>query len=139
MKRLLKQSNDGRTRAFILFEVIIAVAMFTIGVLVLGECVQNCLAAEVDKQNEVRIRRILENRMSEIQAGAVPLADEATEDLKGMFKGMTLTTTREPLEFKNENEEELENLFLVKTKVTWKTSSGETDSRAIEFYVSQRR
>ena len=127
-----------RRQGFILFEVMIAVAMFTIGVLVLGECVQNCLQAEIDKQNEVRIRRILENRMAEIQAGAVPLADEATEELKGMFAGMTLTTTREPLELKNEKEEELENLYLVNTKVTWKTTSGESDSRAIEFYVFQR-
>ena len=55
-----------------------------------------------------------------------------------MFAGMTLTTTREPLELKNEKEEELENLYLVNTKVTWKTTSGESESRAIEFYVFQR-
>ena len=132
----LRQKRAG---AFVLMEVILAVAIFTIGVLVLGECVQNCLAAEVDKQNEVRIRRILENRMSEIQAGAVPLADEATEELKGMFQGMTLTTTREALELENENDERLDNLYLVKTQVTWKTQSGSSESRALEFYVSQRR
>ena len=126
-------------RGFILFEVMLAVAVFAIGVIVLGECVRRCLEAEVDKQAEVRIRRVLENRMAEIQAGAVPLTDTATEDMKGMFTGMTLKTTREPLKRKNEDEEDLENLFNVTVQASWTKAGGEKDSRSVNFYVYQRQ
>ena len=36
-------------RAFVLFEAMIAVAMFSIGVLALGKCVENCIVAEMIK------------------------------------------------------------------------------------------
>ncbi len=128
-----------RTRGFILFEVMLAVAIFTIGVIVLGECVERCIEAELDKQSDVRVRRLLENRMAEIQANAIPLNDSITEDLKGMFAGMTLKTTREPLKRKNEDNQDLPNLFLVRTEVLWTRTDGEKDSRALEFYVYQRQ
>lgn len=128
-----------RPQGFILMEVMLAVAVFAIGVIVLGECVQRCIAAEVEKQEGVRVQRLLENRMAEIQAGAIPLADSSTEELKGMFAGMTLVTTREPLKRKNEKDQELLNLFLVKTQVSWMSASREKESRALEFYVYQRQ
>lgn len=120
-------------RGFVLFEVMLAVAIFVIGVLALGNCVENCLRAETAREADARVRRVLENRMAEIQAGAVALSESSTEELKGPFAGMTLKTKREPLKEKNEKDQELLGLYTVSLQVLWK-ENGVEQSRALEFY-----
>src|SRR5438445_9365720 len=54
--------------AFALYEVLIGVAIFAVGVLALGRAVENCLNASTLSAEEDRVRQILSNRMAEIQA-----------------------------------------------------------------------
>src|SRR5439155_26875260 len=54
-------------RAFALYEVLLGLAIFSIGVLVLGRSVQNCLHASILSSEEDRVRQLLSNRMAEIQ------------------------------------------------------------------------
>src|ERR1700752_1520080 len=68
------------TRAFALYEVLIGVAIFAIGVLALGRAVENCLNASTLNAEEDRVRQILSNRMAEIQA--TPGFPDATKESK---------------------------------------------------------
>ena len=118
----------------VLLEAMIAVAVFSIGVLALGRCVENCIVAERIKVEDEHARRFLLNRMSEIEQGAIVMQDKATEELKGAFAGMSLRTTRVPLKKKNENKQELFGLFIVTLELSWK-SGGQELSRDLTFYV----
>ena len=125
-------------RGFVLLEAMIAVAMFSIGVLALGRCVQNCIKAEMIKVEDERARRFLSNRMAEIEQGSVVMRDKETEELKGEFEGMSLRTTRVPLKKKNEDNKELFGLFAITLELVWKTN-GEPRSRELNFYVYPRQ
>lgn len=135
--------NPGALRlrapgGFVLLEAMLAVVIFALGVLALGRCVGNCLSAERVKQEDARAARILANRMVEIEAGIVTLADSTTEKLKDMGEGMTMKTTRVVVKKKNENGVELTNLFLVTLRLGWE-SDGEQRERELMFYVHPKR
>ena len=124
-----------RSGGFILFEAMLAVAIFAIGVLALGRCVEGCIQAGTLKEEDARARRVLENRMAEIEAGAVQMVkDSTTDELKGAFAGMTLKQTRVALKRKNEKEQEILGIYAVTLEVAWK-SSGAAESRTLQFYV----
>src|SRR5256884_8179991 len=53
--------------AFALYEVLIGVTIFAVGVLALGRAVENCLNASTLNAEEDRVRQILSNRMAEVQ------------------------------------------------------------------------
>ena len=123
---------------YLLMEAMLAIAIFAIGVITMGKCVNNCLIAERFKQEDSRARQALANRMAEIEAGAVPLVDKASEELKGSFAGMTMKQTRVALKKKNEKDQELIGLFGVTLEVSWE-SNGTKESRDLQFYVSSTK
>ena len=125
-------------RGFVLLEAMIAVAIFSIGVLALGRCVEQCINAEMVKVEDERARRFLASRMAEIEQGSVIVQDKATEDLKGEFEGMSLRTTRVPLKKKNEDNKELFGLFGITLELVWK-NKGQEQSRELNFYVYPRQ
>src|SRR6187402_1435770 len=107
MMRLTDQHQD-RKSGFVLLECMLAVAIFALGILALGRCVENCLKAEKYRREESLGQRALANYWRQIEAGAIPLTDKAEgEKLKGAWDGMTLNMYREPLALKNEEEQEL--------------------------------
>src|SRR3954471_1448109 len=57
-----------RRCAFALYEVLIGLTVFVVGVLALGRSVQNCLTASTLTAEDIRVRLVLANRMAEIQA-----------------------------------------------------------------------
>ena len=124
--------------AFVLLEAMIAVAMFSIGVLALGKCVENCIVAEMIKVEDERARRFLSNRMAEIEMGSVVMRDKESEELKGEFEGMTLRTTRVALKKKNEDGKELFGIFAITLELDWK-NKGQPRSRDLQFYVYPRQ
>lgn len=125
-------------KAFILLEAMLAVFIFSIGVLGLAKCVQNCLLAEMAKDEDSRARRCLMNRMAEIEAEAVTLDDKSSsEKLKGEFDGMTLKQSRLELKRKNEKDQDITGLFEVTLELLWK-SHGADQSRVLKFYVYPR-
>ncbi len=125
-------------KGFVLLEAMIAVAVFSIGVLALGRCVDNCISAEMVKEDDERARRFLANRMAEIEQGSVVVQDKAAEELKGEFAGMSLRTARVPLKKKNEDNKELFGLFGITLQLDWK-SRGQAQSRELNFYVYPRQ
>src|SRR5437764_15379277 len=62
------QRTDRGQVAFALYEVLLGLAIFALGVLALGRAVQNCLSASTLNAEEQRVRQVLANRMAEVQA-----------------------------------------------------------------------
>ena len=128
----------GKPRAFILIEVMLGVMVFALGVLALGRCVGNCVAAESVRQETERARLALENRMAEVEAGEIATDKTLSTDLGDGFPGMTMKQSRRQVTAKNEKGEDINNLFEVDLEVDW-TTENEPQSRAISFYVLRSR
>jgi hypothetical protein len=130
--------RHSRTGAFVLLEAMLAVAIFALGMLALGQCVENCVVALQISEDESRARRALQNRMVELQHGAVPLTKDSVEELDGIFAGMVLKTQRVPLKVKNENDQEIMGISAVTLQVSWKADGAER-VRDLAFYVYPRQ
>ena len=135
--RLNHQQHD-RQSGFVLLECMLAVAIFALGILALGRCVENCLKAEKYRREESLGQRALANYWRQIEAGAIPLTDKAEEKLKGAWEGMILNMYREPLALKNEEEQELFGLYQVKLQLSW-VSGNEPIVREMQFIYYPRQ
>jgi len=121
-------------RAFALYEVLLGLTIFVVGVLVLGRSVENCLRAVTLSSDEDRMRQILSNRMSEIQA-TPEIPDKTKETKINTGNGeMKLIQKCGPAGLKDEKDLEMGGLFLVTLTVEW-TRSGQTQRKSIEFYI----
>lgn len=123
-----------KTRAFVLLEIMLGVMIFAMGVLAIGQCVNNCLTAETIRNDDQRARLALQNRMAEIEAGAVETQKVKTDKLEGMFEGMTLKQSRHALKEQNEKGLDLNGLYEMDLEVDW-TSGGEPQAKQLSFYV----
>jgi Tfp pilus assembly protein PilV len=123
-----------RNGAFALYEVLLGLSIFVIGVLMLGKSIQNCLRANTLSAEDDRVRQILANRMAEIQATpGVP--DERKETKIDIGYGnMRLIQQTVPANLKNEKDLELNGINKVTLSVEW-MSGGHTQTKKIAFYV----
>jgi len=120
--------------AFALYEVLMGLAIFALGVLALGRAVQNCLNASTLNAEEDRVRQILSNRMAEVQA--TPGFPDSTKEFNidtgyGIVK---LIQKSAPAELEEDNGTQLAGVNRVVLTVKWKRGGAE-QSQQIEFYV----
>src|SRR6266446_6396564 len=54
-------------KAFALYEVLLGLLIFAVGIIALGRAVNNCMNASVLSADDARVREILANRMVEIE------------------------------------------------------------------------
>ena len=121
-------------RGFALYEVLIGVAIFSIGVLALGRAVQNCLNASALNAEEERVRQILSNRMAEIQA-APGWPDTAKEFKINSGYGMVrLIQKSQPARLIEPGNIQLSGINLVTLTAQW-ARDGNSQSKQIMFYV----
>ena len=128
--RLVNRSG----RAFALYEVLLGVTIFVVGVLALGRSVENCLNASVLNAEESRIRLILSNRMSEIQA--TPGQPDLSKETKintgyGVVRLVQKTTVATLTE---DDGTELTGIKSVVLTAEW-IRSGVRQSETLQFYV----
>ena len=137
MRRSKIRNQRSKVRgqiAFALYEVLMGLAIFALGVLALGRAVQNCLNANTLNAEENRVRQILSNRMAEVQAtpGFPDPAKEFTVDTGyGMVKVVQKSA---PAELEENNGTQLAGVNLVTLTAKW-TRAGAEQSQQIEFYV----
>ncbi|MDD5350820.1 MAG: hypothetical protein PHQ12_11470 [Chthoniobacteraceae bacterium] len=128
---------EGRRNAgFLLLETMIGVTVFAIGILAMARSVERCLDAEEAQLWDERARLALENRMAEIEAGAVVFEIGNEEKLEGMFRGITLNQTRTPSRLVDADNKELAGLYQVRLEAVWK-EAGTRQFKALTFYVQQ--
>ncbi len=115
----------------ILLEILLAIAIFAMGVLALGRCVQACLDAGRLRAEDARARQLLENRMTEISASpALPERERRRELSTGPFAGLTLVESRRALDLKNEQNLPLPGLYEITLRAEWPTGN-----RTASFYL----
>jgi len=73
----MRRANDA---GFALYEVMLGLAIFAIGVIALGRSVNNCVTASGLSADEARVRQILANRMAEVQT--TPGQPDAEKEIK---------------------------------------------------------
>ena len=118
-----RKSRFSPRRAFVLFEVMLGVAIFSIGIIALGRCVNNCIVAESAREESERARLALENRMAEIEGGEMATDKERSDDLEDAFAGITLKQSRHAVEAKNEKNAVINNLYQVDLEADWTTEN----------------
>jgi Tfp pilus assembly protein PilV len=119
---------------FALYEVLLGVTIFAVGVIALGYSVQNCLTASTLSAQENRIRQILSNRMAEIQT-APGTPDPARESKVDTGYGMVkLVQKSVPVQLKEDDGTLLNGVRTVTLTAQW-SREGVTQSRTVEFYV----
>ncbi len=121
-------------KGFALYEVLIGLAIFALGVLALGRAVQNCLNASTLNAEENRVRQILSNRMAEVQA-TPGFPDPAKEFNVDTGYGIVKVVQKSaPAELKENNGTQLAGVNRVTLTVKW-SRGGAEQSQQIEFYV----
>jgi hypothetical protein len=131
---ILQHSSTPTRAGFALYEVLIGVAVFAIGMLALGRAVENCLGASNLSAEEDRVRQLLANRMAEVQT--TPGPPDAAKEFKidtgfGMVK---LIQKSGPAGLKEADGIELSGINFVTLTAQWERG-GVTQSRQVEFYV----
>ncbi len=123
----------ARKRAFALYEVLLGVAIFAIGVLALGRAVQNCLNASTLNAEEERVRQILSNRMAEIQA-TPGFPDSAKESKIDTGYGVVKLIQKAAPAGLEEDNVQLNGIDVVTLSAQW-MRGGVAQSRQLQFYV----
>jgi Tfp pilus assembly protein PilV len=120
--------------AFALYEVLIGMTIFVVGVLALGRSVENCINASALNAEENRVRQVLANRMAEIQA--TPGTPDATKEFQvdTGYGPVKLVQKVKPAGLKDDKEIELNGINQVTLSAEW-TRAGIAQSRQITFYV----
>ena len=105
---LPRATGPSRPRAtrpggFLLVEIMVAVAIFSVSVIALGRCMSECLDTQTFCTRQTRALLALQNRMVEVQASPVMPDAFNKQPLKGMFGGMTMIERRRTLDIKNDD------------------------------------
>jgi Tfp pilus assembly protein PilV len=132
-------SRRIRTRArskyaFALYEVLLGVAIFAIGVISLGRAVQNCLNATTISAQENVVRQILSDRMAQVQAAsAVPDAEKEFK-IRTSYGRVILTQKAAPAALTEPDNTLITGINLVTLTARW-LHAGVPQSKQIQFYV----
>ena len=129
-----KREVQNARGAFALYEVLIGVAIFVIGVISLGRAVENCLNASTISAEEKAVQQILADRMGEVQA--TPTVPDAQKEFKvnsghGIVRLVQKTV---PAGLTEPGNTLLNGINLVTLTAQWQ-HAGVPQSKQIQFYV----
>ncbi|HJT45909.1 MAG TPA: hypothetical protein VJ721_06500 [Chthoniobacterales bacterium] len=119
---------------FALYEVLLGVAIFALGVLALGRAVENCINASALNAEENRVHLILSNRMAEVQTKPGLPEEKKEFDVDTGYGKVKLVQTSVDAGLKDVNGAQLSGLHRVVLTAKW-TRAGAGQSEQIEFYV----
>jgi hypothetical protein len=120
-------------RAFALYEVLLGLAIFAIGVIALGRAVGNCVDATALSADDARVRQILANRMAEIETTpGQPDQSKVTKIDTGY--GIVRLTQKSQAEPLKENNAVVQGILRVTLTADW-MRGGVEQKKEIAFYV----
>jgi Tfp pilus assembly protein PilV len=120
-------------RAFALYEVLLGLAIFAIGVIALGRAVGNCISASALSADDARVRQILANRMAEIET--TPGQPDKTKVTKiDTGYGMVRLTQNAQAEQLTEKNALVPGIQRVTLTASW-MRGGVEQKKGIAFYV----
>lgn len=126
--------RDKGALGFALYEVLLGLTIFVIGVLALGRAVENCLNASALSEEENRVRQLLANRMAEVQASPVH-PDAAREDKMDTGYGVVRLTQKAVLEdLVDKNNTIVRGITRVTLQAEW-SRNGTKQNKQLVFYV----
>jgi len=120
--------------AFALYEVLLGVAIFSIGVISLGRAVQNCLNASTISAQENVVRQILSDRMAQVQAAAGVPEPEKEFKLRTNYGRVILTQKTAAAALTEPDNTVINGINLVTLTARWQ-HAGVPQSKQIQFYV----
>jgi hypothetical protein len=120
--------------AFALYEVLLGVAIFAVGVIALGRAVENCLNASTISAEESAVRQILSDRMAVIQAAPGVPDPEKEFKINSNYGMVRLIQKSAPAELTEEDKTLLSGINLVTLTAQWQHASV-PQSKRIQFYV----
>ena len=131
------QQIRGQRRSrfgFALYEVLLGVAVFAIGVVALGRAAENCINASTISAEENVVRQLLSDRMAQVQAAsAVPDAEKEFK-IKSSYGRIIVTQKTTPAELTEPDNTLITGMNLVTLTARWE-HAGIPQSKQIQFYV----
>ena len=119
---------------FALYEVLLGLTIFVIGVLALGRAVENCLNASALSEEENRVRQLLANRMAEVQTSPVR-PDAAKEDKVDTGYGVVRLIQKAALEkLVDKDNTIVSGITRVTLRAEW-SRNGTKQNKQLVFYV----
>jgi hypothetical protein len=120
--------------AFALYEVLLGVAIFSLGVIALGRAVENCINASSISAEENVVRQILSDRMAQVQAASVVPDPEKEFKVTTSYGKVVLTQKTAPAALTEPNNTVINGINLVTLTAHWQ-HAGVPQSKQIQFYV----
>jgi hypothetical protein len=121
-------------RAFALYEVLLGVAIFALGVISLGRAVQNCINASSISAEENVVRQILSDRMAVVQAASVVPDAEKEFKIDTSYGKVILTQKAASAALTEPDNTIITGINLVTLTARW-GHAGVQQSKQIQFYV----
>ena len=124
----------NKVLGFALYEVLLGLTIFVVGILALGRAVENCLNASELSEEENRVRLLLSNRMAEVQA-TPQIPDASKEDKIDTGYGIVrLIQSSAPKELQNADDTVVGGITEVTLTAEW-TRAGTRQNKQLVFYV----
>jgi hypothetical protein len=120
--------------AFALYEVLLGVAIFALGVIALGRAVQNCINASSISAEENVVRQILSDRMAQVQAASVVPEAQKEFNVGTSYGKVILTQKTAPAPLTEPDNTIIDGINLVTLTARWQ-HAGVPQSKQIQFYV----
>ena len=129
-----QRSSVRGQMAFALYEVLLGVAVFALGVIALGRAVENCINASTISAEENVVRQILSDRMAQVQAAAAVPEAEKEFKINTNYGRIVLTQKTAPAPSTEPDNTLINGINIVTLTARWE-HAGFPESKQIEFYV----
>ena len=127
-------SNFQRFNGFALYEVLLGITIFAIGVIAMGHAVENCLNASTISAEEGVVRQILSNYMAEIQASRGAPDDSKEFKVNSNYGAIKVVQKAAVADLTEPDNTLLDGIYLVTLTAQWQRG-GVAESKQIQFYV----
>jgi Tfp pilus assembly protein PilV len=128
------RNRPRSARAFALYEVLLGVAIFALGVIALGRAVENCINATSISAEENVVRQILSDRMAQVQAAAAVPDAEKEFKVDTRYGRIILHQKTAPAALTEPDNTLITGINIVTLTARWE-HAGVPESTQIQFYV----